>query len=384
MTRPPEYDQVARWLRVLSGDPGLLEEIQAGYPGAGDAWTAGQTRQEYAASEWQRLADEAHRELARVFPGGASLESAALDQVAEAYHRQQVAGYAHRKRALQEGIRQLRDGTFEVPSWCARRAERDGIDIAVVIEDYRLGALTDAHVELGELPRQYQVTEDEARAYGAATAAYPGPLERRAGAGSPGAQASYPGSRKEEAVPAAGKEPVPGLTRAQARRWAAAQPDDEFQAIGVGSTRGRAELVAGLRELADYLAANPAVPIPPYGVSVIVAAAGTDSQKLAQIGLASKATGQPRPAPEPGGYRRAERAFGPVTYRFSATSEDAVARHAALMSYRGLVEPDSPADQPASLAATAFPARPAITGLAPADPAAAAREPVTRRARRLT
>jgi hypothetical protein len=180
MTRPPEYDQVARWLRVLSGDRGLLEEIKDGYPGTGDVWTAGLTREEYAAEVWQHLADQAHRNLARVFPGGVSLESANLDQVAEAYHRQQVADYTHRKRALHEGIRQLRDGSFEVPAWCARRAERDGTDIAVVIEDYRQGALFDAQVEIGELPRQYQVTDDEARAYWAARlaeASFPGPVQ---------------------------------------------------------------------------------------------------------------------------------------------------------------------------------------------------------------
>jgi hypothetical protein len=140
-------------------------------------------------------------------------------------------------------------------------------------------------------------------------------------------------------MPPAGAEPVPGLTRAQARRWAEAQPEDPYQAISIGNTLGRAELVASLRELADYLAANPAVPVPAYGVTVTVSAAGTDSQKLTQLRLASKAMDVPCRARQRNGLLSAERAFGPVTYMFSVVSSEALARHVALMSYKDLVDP---------------------------------------------
>ena len=56
--------------------------------------------------------------------------------------------------------------------------------------------------------------------------------------------------------------PVPGLTGDQAQRWAAVQPGDDARVL-VGDSPERDAVVAGLRALAGYLAANPAVPIRP-------------------------------------------------------------------------------------------------------------------------
>jgi hypothetical protein len=151
---------------------------------------------------------------------------------------------------------------------------------------------------------------------------------------------------------------APGLTGEQAQQWAAVQPAADDVPILVGDTPERAAVVAGLRALASYLAANPAVPVPPHGWEVLVHAQGTDSQQFSQVDLVSQILGE-RPADERAGigHHHVERSFGPVTYRFVGISERRMAQHRAWESYAGSVVPDEHAAQPAELAATAFPAR---------------------------
>ena len=85
--------------------------------------------------------------------------------------------------------------------------------------------------------------------------------------------------------------PVPGLTGDQAQRWAAVQPGDDARVL-VGDSPERDAVVAGLRALAGYLAANPAVPIPPRGWDVSVHAEGTDSEQFSQVDLVSEIMGE--------------------------------------------------------------------------------------------
>ena len=85
---------------------------------------------------------------------------------------------------------------------------------------------------------------------------------------------------------------APGLTGEAARRWAAVQPASGDARICIGDAPERAELVAGLRSLADYLAADPSVPVPPYGWRVAVYAEGTDSEQFAQVDLVAEITGE--------------------------------------------------------------------------------------------
>ena len=155
--------------------------------------------------------------------------------------------------------------------------------------------------------------------------------------------------------------PVPGLTREQAERWAAAQPADDARVL-VGDSPERAAVVAGLRALAGYLAANPAVPIPPYGWDVCVHAEGTDSEQFSQVDLVGEIMGE-RPVDQRAvvGHHHVERCFGPVTYRFVGISEHRMAQHHAWASYADSVVPDEPSAEPARLATTAFPAGPAAT-----------------------
>jgi len=162
--------------------------------------------------------------------------------------------------------------------------------------------------------------------------------------------------------------PVPGLTGDQAQRWAAVQPADDARVL-VGDSPERDAVVAGLRALAGYLAANPAVPIPPYGWDVLVHAQGTDSEQFSQVDLVSEIMGE-RPADQRAttGHHHVERSFGPVTYRFAGIAGHRMARHQAWASYADSVVPDEAPAEPARLAAAAFPAGPAAAVPVPGQP----------------
>ena len=177
-------------------------------------------------------------------------------------------------------------------------------------------------------------------------------------------------------------QPAPGsgLTHEQAQRWAAVQPEDNARIL-VGDSPGRAAVVAGLRALAGYLAANPAVPVPPYGWEVSVHAEGTDSEQFSQVDLVGEIMGE-RPVDRRAatGHHHAERSFGPVTYRFAGISERRMAQHQAWASYADSVVPDEPAAEPARLAAAAFPAGQAAVAPAPGQ-SRASRSPAGSRRR---
>ena len=173
--------------------------------------------------------------------------------------------------------------------------------------------------------------------------------------------------------------PAAGLTCEQARRWAAVLPQDNDRIL-VGESPERTAMVAGLRALASYLAANPAVPVPPYGVDVLVHAEGTDSEQFSQVDLVAELMSE-RPVDQRAatGHHHTERSFGPVTYRFTGISERRMAQHHAWASYAGSVIPDEPAVEPARLAAAAFPAGQAAVAAVPGQ-APASRSPARRRA----
>jgi hypothetical protein len=157
--------------------------------------------------------------------------------------------------------------------------------------------------------------------------------------------------------------PVPGLTGDQAQRWAAVQPGNDARVL-VGDSPERDAVVAGLRALAGYLAANPAIPIPLHGWDVSVHAEGTDSEQFSQVDLVSEIMGE-RPADQrtAAGHHHVERSFGPITYRFVGISEQRMARHYAWVSYADSVVPNEPSAEPARLATAAFPTGPAATAV---------------------
>lgn len=95
----------------------------------------------------------------------------------------------------------------------------------------------------------------------------------------------------------------------------------------------RAEFIAGLRRLADFLAANPKVPVPSYA-EINVHASGSDEEQRATVDRIAALID--RPATDGVHYATA-RDFGPVTYRAVAIPEQYMAEWHDLMSYVGQV-----------------------------------------------
>ena len=106
----------------------------------------------------------------------------------------------------------------------------------------------------------------------------------------------------------------------------------------------RLAVIAGLRALADFLAANPAVPVPLHGIYVTYfAERAADAVMRAEIDHIAELLGA---AIDPGsgsGQYMTGVNFGPVRYEAVAVLADARARHRALMSYADCVIPDTDA-----------------------------------------
>lgn len=78
----------------------------------------------------------------------------------------------------------------------------------------------------------------------------------------------------------------------------------------------RGRLIAGLRELADFLGQNPDVPVPRYIDVLVFPAPGSNAEMFAEIDLIARQTGATASdAGSPAGHYSAVRDFGPVHYR---------------------------------------------------------------------
>jgi hypothetical protein len=84
----------------------------------------------------------------------------------------------------------------------------------------------------------------------------------------------------------------------------------------------RSQLIAGLRDLAEYLESNPDVPTPWSGTTVYVFPPdGSNDQRRAEIdAIASRISAQPCEFAT--GHYVASRSFGPVEYRAIAIDRD--------------------------------------------------------------
>ena len=103
----------------------------------------------------------------------------------------------------------------------------------------------------------------------------------------------------------------------------------------------RQAFVTGLRDLADYLDQHPAVPVPRYGTEIHLPAASADDGGCAQVTQFARHTGATvENNLARSGHYEAACAFGPVSYRMTAISDAAMARHRASGSYYGCVTPD--------------------------------------------
>jgi hypothetical protein len=102
----------------------------------------------------------------------------------------------------------------------------------------------------------------------------------------------------------------------------------------------RAKVIDGLRQLADYLADHPDVPVTRYGWDLNIyadsddgdAAATAEVDRIAAILGVTPADDTTR-----GGHYIATRCFGLISYRAVHVPERRMAEHHALMSYRDCV-----------------------------------------------
>jgi hypothetical protein len=78
----------------------------------------------------------------------------------------------------------------------------------------------------------------------------------------------------------------------------------------------RAALIAGLRELAEFLDRDPQVPAPRYTDLLVFPPAGSDAEMFAEIDVIAGQVGVTAgDADSPAGHYSAVRCFGPVQYR---------------------------------------------------------------------
>lgn len=97
----------------------------------------------------------------------------------------------------------------------------------------------------------------------------------------------------------------------------------------------RTQTVTGLRELADFLDANPAVPVHEYGWEVTVfPRADTDADERAEVDRIAAALGESiRDETSRDGHYTVSKTFGRITYTAVHIPARRQAAHMALMSY---------------------------------------------------
>ena len=100
----------------------------------------------------------------------------------------------------------------------------------------------------------------------------------------------------------------------------------------------RREFIDGLRQLADYLAANPALPVPGHETDIIVLASDAEDGGITQILELSIQLAAP--FAERDGFYRTARKFGPLTYKGVSQCRASLAHYRAYLSYYGRVTPD--------------------------------------------
>lgn len=104
----------------------------------------------------------------------------------------------------------------------------------------------------------------------------------------------------------------------------------------------RKAYISALHDLADYLTANPAIPVPAYGSILCVHDKGADHGGREQVDRIAGLLGtlvEDKTATT--GYYETTRSFGPIGYCVWAVSDQHKARHEAAASYWGCVTPDA-------------------------------------------
>jgi hypothetical protein len=103
----------------------------------------------------------------------------------------------------------------------------------------------------------------------------------------------------------------------------------------------RDQTITGLRALADFLEANPTVPVSEYGQDYnLYVRTDTDASAVAEVDRIAAILGSPvRDDTRRGGHYWAVKTFGRITYRAVHIPSRAMADHEAQMSYRDNITP---------------------------------------------
>lgn len=107
-------------------------------------------------------------------------------------------------------------------------------------------------------------------------------------------------------------------------------------------TDRRAALIAGLRDLADWFEANPDVPVGPHPyLEYKHFPRGDDEAEFAEVVRVAELIGEDVHTNASADRHFVVKQFGPVAYEVLAISARAMARHEAVFSYYGRVEPET-------------------------------------------
>ncbi|MFI6516982.1 hypothetical protein ACIBF1_15615 [Spirillospora sp. NPDC050679] len=106
--------------------------------------------------------------------------------------------------------------------------------------------------------------------------------------------------------------------------------------------RKRAEFIAALRALADFLVVTPAMPVPLYSTGISLHTRGEDDDaEFAQVDRLAALLGvQVDDDTVNGGHYTATRSFGPINLKVVAVTNAFRASYEALMSYSDNVRPE--------------------------------------------
>jgi len=85
----------------------------------------------------------------------------------------------------------------------------------------------------------------------------------------------------------------------------------------------RVRLIAGLRDLAEFLDQNPQVPAPRNTDLLVFPPRGNDAEMFAEVDAIAEQIGATASAEAPAGHYRTVRDFGPVQYRAVAIPKSA-------------------------------------------------------------
>lgn len=110
-----------------------------------------------------------------------------------------------------------------------------------------------------------------------------------------------------------------------------------------GDLFARHQLITGLRELADFLEANPSVPVDEYGdIVTVFTRDGSDETQRAQVDRVARLLGvDVQDSTDRGGHYLAAKSFGRIRYRIVHIPARYTAEHDARHSYTTNVQIDA-------------------------------------------